>query len=230
MTTHVHAVPTFGNERLYSSYGNIGSSKQKSSTTKPLISGLFATLLLGSGTGATFDMHNFEEWISYVKDKAPVLGDLAVHFENKTQIGAVPDLRGPEEHLDNIRNVIGLPMSELAKELSVTRQALYKWLSAESQPDSLEKLEHIKRLSIIADLFRANGISNGKSLVKVRAFEGVNLLEAIKYSPDWHEKAKALVSEAVAMKDAAKNSGMMSSKAESTKDWLASESIPGAIN
>ncbi|HBB5094751.1 hypothetical protein ACRW6W_01620 [Escherichia coli] len=233
MTTYVHALPTFGNERLYGSsgfQGRIASSKQNSSAAKPIISGLFATLLLGSGTGATFDMHNFDEWFTYVKDRSPVLGEMAFQSESKTHVDATPDLRSAEEHLVNVRNVIGLPMSELAKELNVTRQALYKWLSAESQPDSPEKVEHIKRLSIIADLFSANELSNGKSLVKIRAFDGDSLLDVIKTSPDWFEKAKTLVNEAVAMKDAARNSGIMGSKAESSSDWLASESISGAFD
>lgn len=233
MTTYVHSLPTFGNERLYNSYGfqgRVAPPRQHSSAAKPIISGLFATLLLGSGTGASFDMHNFDEWYSYVKDKTPILGDLVLNPETKTHIGPVPDLRSAEEHLANVRNVIGLPMSELAKELNVTRQALYKWLSAESQPDSPEKIEHIKRLSLIADLFNANQLSNGKSLVKIRAFDGASLLDVVKTSPDWFEKAKSLVSEAVAMKEAARNSGMMDSKAESSSDWLASESISGAFD
>lgn len=233
MTTYVHALPTFGNERLYGSsgfQGRVVPSTERSPAAKPIISGLFATLLLGSGTGATFDMHNFDEWFSYVKDRSPVLGELALYSESKTHVDVPPDLRSAEEHLVNIRSVIGLPMSELAKELNVTRQALYKWLSAESHPDSPEKVEHIKRLSIIADLFSANGLSNGKSLVKIRAFDGDCLLDVVKTSSGWLEKANTLVNEAVAMKDAARNSGIIGSKAESSSDWLASESISGAFS
>ncbi|WP_153002048.1 XRE family transcriptional regulator [Pantoea dispersa] len=232
MTTHVHALPTFGNQRLYN-FSNFNgkqtSSKQGLSVSKPLISGIFVTMLLGSGTGAAYDMHNIDEWFSYVKDKAPAIGELPVSASFDAQIEATPDLRSPEEHLANVRNIIALPMSELAKELNVTRQALYKWLSSESQPDSLEKIEHIKRLSAVADLLRENQLSNGKSLVKMKVFSGASLLDVLKTSPDWEEKAQTLVNEAVAMKETAKNSGMLNSKAQSSTDWLSGESISGAI-
>ncbi|MFW8265105.1 helix-turn-helix domain-containing protein, partial [Klebsiella pneumoniae] len=37
-------------------------------------------------------------------------------------------------------------MSELAKDLGITRQALYKWLSGENQPDDASKMQFITNL------------------------------------------------------------------------------------
>ncbi|GKV78631.1 repressor [Pectobacterium carotovorum subsp. carotovorum] len=231
MTTYIRTPYSLGSERLYNqpSFGSRMVSNQGSLIATPLLSGIFATMLLGSGTGANFDLHNVAHWLSYVKDKSPVIGELVNDDTPVEQVETALDPRTVDRHLANIRNVIGLPMSELAKELGVTRQALYKWLSAETYPDSTEKVEQIQHLSMIADLFRANGVSNGRTLIKMRVFDGSNLLETIRQSPDWFEKAKSLVVEAVAMKEAAKNSGIMNSKAKSSEDWLSTESIPGSI-
>lgn len=210
------------------STGSIGTRKPyiSASTVAPTVTKVaaFASCLL-AGTGASYPVDTFDSWRQYVQPR------VQFPFESKPAIftDAVLDLRDTAQHLSNVRDVLSPSMSELAKELGVTRQALYKWLSAESQPDSPEKTDHIRRLSIVADMFRANGLSNGKALAKVRAFEGATLLDMVKLSPDWYSQAKIFVSEAIAMKESAKNSGLMSSKSQSSADWSDSESVPGTF-
>ena len=117
-------------------------------------------------------------------------------------------------------------MSDLAKDLGITRQALYKWLSGENQPDDPLKMQYITMLSNIADKFAAENITDAKLLIKMKAFNGFSLIDLIKRGEDWQQPVSVLVDEAKAMNAASENANFVASKAMPTNDWPASISIP----
>ncbi|HBY1563971.1 TPA: hypothetical protein MI720_28245 [Klebsiella pneumoniae] len=120
-------------------------------------------------------------------------------------------------------------MSELAKDLGITRQALYKWLSGENQPDDASKMQFITNLSNIADSFSKADINDAKLLVKMKAFDGKSLIDLVKEGADWHKPVQVLIDEAKEMNAAAVSANYVASKAKPTDGWKSSVSIPGTV-
>ncbi|PAC13860.1 hypothetical protein CD006_01210 [Enterobacter sp. 10-1] len=120
-------------------------------------------------------------------------------------------------------------MSELAKDLGITRQALYKWLSGENQPDDQSKTEFILNLSGVADAFSKACLDNVKLLIKMKAFDGRSLMDIIRNGKDWHQPVQVLIDEARAMNAAAESANFSVSKAKPTDGWKSSVSIPGTV-
>ena len=195
--------------------------------TKPSMTTVVAVAasLLLVGTGASYPVNTFKQWRHYVQPKVPFVFDTADSaFTPVTD--TVVDVRSIAQHLANIREVLSPSMSDLAKDLGITRQALYKWLSGENQPDDLLKTQYIITLSNIADKFAAENITDAKLLIKMKAFNGLSLIDLIKRGEDWQQPVSVLIDEAKTMNAAAENANFVASKAMPTNDWLASISIP----
>lgn len=200
-------------------------NSQASSNFTSAIAFAAASCLL-VGTGASYPVNSIQHWRQYVQPKVQ-FGFEAVEVSSASDIAQPVDVRNIAQHLANVREVISPSMSELAKELGITRQALYKWLSGENQPDDPIKTNFIISLSNVADVFRKAHVNDAKLLIKMKAFNGLSLLDLIKREHDWQEPVQVLITESKAMKIAADNAKFAASKAMPSDGWRSSISIPG---
>ncbi|EAQ8163039.1 XRE family transcriptional regulator [Salmonella enterica] len=196
----------------------------------PCVSGVVAVAvsLLLVGTGASYPVNAYRQWRQYVQPRTQfAFGSIASAYAPATSPEV--DVRNVAQHLANIRGVLSPSMSELAKNLGITRQALYKWLSGENQPDDASKLQFITNLSNVADSFSKAGLNDAKLLVKMKAFNGKSLVDLIKEGADWHKPVQVLIDEAKTMNAVAYSANYVASKARPTDDWKSSVSIPGTV-
>ncbi len=183
---------------------------------------IMSTVLLGTGSAYAMDSH--EKWRKHLQPRVTFLFD-----KNTLPVDAPQriDARTPAEHIANIRSVFNPSISDLANLFDISRQAVYKWLSYKSTPDQ-EKLKQLIELSHIADKFRNAEIFRSDSVLKMKAFNGLSLLDILKSGKDYSAQIDMLISEAKAMEESYKRSGIASSKTKPTNDWKASISIPGS--
>lgn len=194
---------------------------------------VIATTLFLSGTGSTFPLEDHTQWLSYVKPKIHQEFNLGEDFYLLSNASGYDDftkdveVRTTSQHLENIRNIMSPSMSELAKDLGVTRQALYKWVSGEYKPDSAANEEYILILSKIADEFARSKVSDVKNLVKVKAFDGKTLIDLVKSGGDWSTGVSLLIAESKA-RDIEYQQVMSSSiDTKPNENWKSYISIPG---
>lgn len=210
--------------------GSIGTVERyaptpQSSSCVPGVIAVAATLLL-AGTGAAYPVNAYKQWRQYVQPRVQFAFD-SIESTYTPAITPEVDIRNIAQHLTNIREVLSPSMSELAKDLGITRQALYKWLSGENQPDDTSKVQFITNLSNVADTFSRAELSDVKLLIKMKAFDGNSLMDLIKQGEDWHKPVQVLIDEAKAMNAAAVLANFASSKAKPTDGWKSTVSIPG---
>lgn len=177
------------------------------------------------GTGSVYEVDRAEAWRNYVQPRVPFILDAA---DILAPTADRPDVRMAAEHLENIRRVLNPYVADLASLFEVSRQAVYKWLSGNSNPEP-EKLARIAELSRIADVFRAAGVSHAGVMLKMKAFGGRSLMELIKIGGNRADHVDTLIAEAKLMEASYKRSGLESSKAKATSDWKSAISIPGSI-
>ena len=180
--------------------------------------------MMSIGTGSVYDIDRTADWRYYLQPRVQFILDEA---NDGLDVVGRPDIRNPIEHLENIRNVLNMPIAGLADILDVTRQAIYKWLSGKSEPEP-EKLDRIVQLGSIADAFSEAGISYAGSLVKMKAFNCRSLMDLIKSGENSSDHVVALINEARAMGESYKQSGLLTSRSKPTDDWRSSISIPGS--
>jgi transcriptional regulator with XRE-family HTH domain len=183
--------------------------------------------LLLSGTGSQFYLSRFSDWQSQLEHRTPLLS-LVVNRVSATKLDAPQhqDVRTAVQHLENIRKVINPAITDLASMLDVSRQAVYKWLGDEAQPE-LDKLLKIRQLSEAADAFNSAGAAKRASaLVKMKAFDGRSLMELISTGTLTSGHTDTLIKEAKAMESAYEQSKLAKSKAKPTTDWQSELSIP----
>ncbi len=200
---------------------SVQSAQPAGQTTKVAFA-VISTMLIG--TGSVYGVDRAADWRHYLQPRVQFILDKV--DDGLDKVGR-PDIRTPIEHLENIRNVLNVPIAGLADILDVSRQAIYKWLSGKSEPEP-EKLDRIVQLSSIADAFSEAGISHAGSLLKMKAFNGRSLMDLIKSCENSSDHVAALISEARAMEESYKQSGLLTSKSKPTDDWRSSISIPGS--
>lgn len=187
-----------------------------------------ASSLVLLGTGSAFMARNVPSWKTYVQPKV----HFALELENFDDVFIhahhIVDIRSVSEHLINIREILAPSMSELAKDLGVTRQALYKWLSGESQPEDEFNQNFILTLSKIADAFSEADVRNAKMMIKMRNFNGLSLMELLRQGKDWKLPLQKVIEESKAMSAAADKANFLGSKAKASNAWQSSVSIPGS--
>ncbi|WP_122588790.1 helix-turn-helix domain-containing protein [Pseudomonas viridiflava] len=159
---------------------------------------------------------------SYFKPKVDAKYTLA----EKNQGKAVEiDWRGPDEHLDNIKAALNIPVSEMASMFGVTRQSIYKWIGRQASPEE-DKLQKIAELSHLADLFKEGEVSRPFDMLKMKAFQGRSILDLIKSGQDYMHLASVLVKESKVTDEAYAKSGISQLKTAKTDGWKSSISIP----
>jgi DNA-binding transcriptional regulator YiaG len=194
----------------------------------PSIAGaiIVASSLFLSGTGSSFSVKDVNQWRGYVQPK--VQFGLSKSETNEDIENGVVDIRTISDHLNNVRDTLAPSMSELAKDLGITRQALYKWLSGESQPDDMGKASYIIELSQLSDRFNEAGIENAKLMSKMKAFDGFSIIDLIKRGDNWQQSVSILIEEARHLKEAGVKANLTGSKASPSDGWQSSVSIPGS--
>lgn len=192
-------------------------------TTTQKAAAVVSCLLVG--TGASYPVDSYQSWRQYVQPRV----QFAFEDNHSPVFVTELDVRNVAQHLANIREVLSPSMSELAKDLGITRQALYKWLSGENQPDDQSKTEFILNLSGVADAFSKACLDNVKLLIKMKAFDGRSLMDIIRNGKDWHQPVQVLIDEARVMNAAAESANFSVSKAKPTDGWKSSVSIPGTV-
>lgn len=219
------ATPTGGTGRI-ERYATPPLSCTQNSSKMPGI--VVAASLLLVGTGASYPVDGYKHWRHYVQPRVQFAFDSSDALIFSASAPDV-DVRSVAQHLANIREILSPSMSELAKDLGITRQALYKWLSGENQPEDDVKTLVITNLSNIADAFSEAGIADAKMLVKMKAFNGRSLMDLVKEGEDWHKPVQLLIDESKAMNAAAEAANFAASKAKPTDGWKSSVSIPGTL-
>ena len=194
----------------------------------PSIAGaiIVASSLFLSGTGANYSVRDVNQWRNYVQPK--VQFGLSRSETSESAENELVDVRTISEHLNNVRSTLSPSMSELAKDLGITRQALYKWLSGESQPDDVSKAGYIFELSKVADRFNEAGVENAKLMVKMKAFDGLSIIDLIKQNNDWESSVSVLIEESRLLKEAGARANLVGSKSAPSDTWMSSVSIPGS--
>lgn len=172
------------------------------------------------GTGSNAAPIGLERITSYSKMKAEKQHTVVA----KKFVSDGVDIRGPLQHLENIKQVLSLPVSETAGILGVTRQSIYKWMAG-TTPDH-DKVEKIVELSRIADIFKAESVSRPGDLLRMKAFEGRSVLDMVKNGDDYSQYLTVLIDESKAMNDAYKASGIAKLQHSRTEDWKTTVSIP----
>lgn len=172
------------------------------------------------GTGSTAAPIGVDRITSYTKMKAEKQHTVVA----KKFVSDGVDVRGPLQHLENIKQVLSLPVSETAGVFGVTRQSIYKWMAG-TTPDH-DKVDKIVELSRIADIFRSESVSRPADLLRMKAFEGRSVLDMIKNGEDYSQHLAILIDESKAMDDAYKASGIANLQHRRTEDWKATVSIP----
>ena len=183
---------------------------------------IVGTVLIG--TGSVYDLKYAESWQNYIQPRVPFVVDAS---DLPTGGTAHPDVRSPVEHIENIRSVLNPSVAELAVVFDVSRQAIYKWLSRDSNPEP-DKFTRIIELSQIADAFHSARISRADALIKMKTFSGRSLMDLIKSGENSEEHVQALITEARAMENSYRQSGLVESKSKPTSDWQSNISIPGS--
>lgn len=176
------------------------------------------------GTGSVLDLADARSWQHLIKTRVPLEFEFGFSAEDHEQ----PDVRTAAQHMDNIRSVLRPAVTDMAKVFNVSRQAIYKWINAESAPEPAS-LERIKALSRVADAFSEAGIKHGRAvaLLKMKAFNGRSLLDLAASDQIQPEQIQLLIAEAKAMEKAYDRSGLAQSKTTPSSDWQSSISIPG---
>ncbi|MFT4102872.1 MAG: helix-turn-helix transcriptional regulator [Burkholderiaceae bacterium] len=159
------------------------------------------------GTGSVFDLSRANAWREMLDARVP-----GFDVQTTDTDAARPGIRSAVEHLANIRQVLNPAIADLATVFGVSRQAIYKWLSGDFEPEG-GKLERIRALSLAADAFQKAGVTRASSLLKMKAFEGRSLLDLVAAGQLQPEHTQTLIAEARAMDAAYSRSGLAKSKA-----------------
>jgi transcriptional regulator with XRE-family HTH domain len=176
------------------------------------------------GTGSVQAAPGAERLNSYFKPKQETKFTVAETGQLKP---VCLDFRDPNAHLDNIKSVLNLPVSEMGSLLGVTRQSIYKWMGNQASPDE-ENVAKIAELSQLADLFKEAQISRPLDMVKMKAFQGKSVLDLFKTGEPYMHLASVLVKESKIADESYARSGLSQLKTTKTDGWKSAISVPFA--
>lgn len=199
------------------------TAKKTEPVTKQATAIVLGAALFFSGTGSMLELSRATEWKKAVEARTAI----SVDVEQITD-GLLNDFRSAAEHLNNIKQVLNPAVSNLATVFGVSRQAIYKWMNSESTPEP-ENLQRIVALSHAADSFHNAGITNAATLLKIKAFDGLSLLDLVTTDQLLPAHIDSLIAEAHAMDAAYDRSGLAQSKAKPSDDWRSEVSVPGTL-
>ncbi|WP_311968872.1 helix-turn-helix transcriptional regulator [Pseudomonas baltica] len=177
--------------------------------------------LLVTGTGSAYPITAADSWWKSVKPR--VSFTLAKEDPHKHI-----DVRSPVAHIENIRETLNPSMADLSAVFGVSRQAIYKWISRDSEPEPATQAK-LATLSRIADELKSAQVERVGNLVKMKAFNGSSLLDLVRLGTNSSEHISVLITEARKMETNYAKSGLPQSKAKPSDSWQTYVSIPGAV-
>lgn len=180
---------------------------------------------LVAGTGSVYPIDQADSWLRTVKPR------VAFSLAKESKIREIEkrlDVRTSVEHIENIREILNPSMTDLAAVFGVSRQAVYKWISRDSEPEPATQSK-VRMLSRVADQLRAANVERAGSLVKMKAFDGRSLMDLVKLGISDSEHISALIAEAAKMQANYLSSGIQNSKATPSESWKSYASIPGSL-
>jgi len=175
-------------------------------------------------TGAVAMTSSTERLQSYFKGREHPSAIVSPH--GSSQVSRI-DVRSAQQHLENIKSVFALPISDLAQALGVTRQSIYKWMSASAIPEG-DNLSRLASLSRIADRFSNARIERAGALLSVKVSGEKSVLELFRSGESVDEYIPQLVAEATAIDHAYESSAVHNRAATGSSEWRSSISIPPA--
>ncbi|MGV0005445.1 MAG: TIGR04255 family protein [Candidatus Porifericomitaceae bacterium WSBS_2022_MAG_OTU9] len=132
------------------------------------------------------------------------------------------------EHLENVRDVLGLPISRLAQLLEISRQAVYKWMRGESRPDG-HNTKTLEKLGRIAYKFRENKVRHPSAMLNMKAFDERSILNLVMAGECNDRHIDSLIKEANIMDMEYKKSGILESETPPNDDWKSTVSVAGNL-
>jgi transcriptional regulator with XRE-family HTH domain len=165
------------NTTILSPYPSSSAIPIKNTQAAPAAVKLVASLLFfAAGTGGNMTPHSIAE----VQDRWSPSHYPRIRIEHSVPKNG--DMRSPAEHVANIRDVLGINMSDLASILGVTRPTVYAWY--EGQEPKTEAVTHIQRLSRISDEIKRINIIRIDKLIHRPILDGRSLLDILKTDED----------------------------------------------
>ena len=152
----------------------------------PVVLGLIASLpvvgfQVGTGGAATFD---------YFKMRGSK-GYAFLAYDPRPELRILPTAASPAENLEHIRSVLRPSVTDLAKALGVSRQAIYDWQAG--KPIAAENAARIDDIARAANLFAREGLQATAHAMRRPISNGKNLFEIIRDGGSAEAAARTLI-------------------------------------
>src|SRR5262245_27096155 len=152
----------------------------------PVVLGLLASLpvfglQVGTGGAATID---------YLKTRGSK-GYSFVTYSSDSESPTKSRASSPADNLDYIRTVLRPSVTDLARALGVSRQAIYDWQAG--RPIAAENVARIEDIARAADFFAREGLQATAHLVRRPIINGKNILEIIRDGGSAEAAARTLI-------------------------------------
>jgi hypothetical protein len=99
--------------------------------------------------------------------------------------------RSPAENLEHIRAVLQPNVTDLARALGVSRQAIYDWQAG--RPIAATNVQRIEDLARAADLFAREGLHGTAQVMRRPISGGKNLFEIVRIGGSAEDSARMLI-------------------------------------
>jgi DNA-binding XRE family transcriptional regulator len=138
-------------------------------------------LQVGTGGAAT---------INYLKTRGNK-GYAFVTYDPDREVPATPTAASPADNLEHIRMVLRPSVTDLARALGVSRQAIYDWQAG--RPIAAENVARIQDIARAADFFAREGLQATAQLVRRPIINGKNIFEIIRDGGSAEAAARTLI-------------------------------------
>jgi hypothetical protein len=126
----------------------------------------------------------------YYKQRGPK-GYAFVAYDPASAIEDPASTRTPEEDLSHIRAVLRPAITDLARALGVSRQAIYDWQSG--KPIAAENAARLADLARAADVFAAEGLTASAQLLRRPIASGKRLFDIAREGGSAEDAARKLI-------------------------------------
>lgn len=152
----------------------------------PVVLGLIASfpvfgLEVGTGGAATID---------YLKTRGS-RGYAFVAYDPDREAYATQGAPSPVDDLEHIRTVLRPSVSDLARAIGVSRQAIYDWQAG--RPIAEENVERLRAIARAADLFAREGLQSTANVMRRSIANGKNFFEIVRDGGSAEAAARTLI-------------------------------------
>lgn len=152
----------------------------------PVVLGLIASLpvvgfQVGTGGAATID---------YFKMRGSK-GYAYIAYDPRPELLTAQTAASPADNLEHIRSILRPSVTDLAKALGVSRQAIYDWQAG--KPIASENAERIIDIARASDLFAREGLQATAQVMRRSISNGKNFFEIIRDGGSAEAAARTLI-------------------------------------